>query len=90
MAGEQLGDLVRADPSYQIARAQAANQEIVLAAAAVAAAPRPPELATKDGVRATKWIPGQGRKNRGSKAPSEDPFANAPGNPATKFTPRQS
>ncbi len=89
LAADQLGDIVRADPSYQGACAQGANQEIVFAASPAAPAHRPPELAAKDGVRATKWIPGQGRKNRGPKAPPADPFANAPGNPATKFTPRR-
>ena len=94
LPAKDLGDIVRADASYQSARAQGANEEIVFAAGSAAPAARPaaaeaPVLATKDGVRATKWIPGQSRKPKGPKAPSEDPFANAPGNPATKFTPRR-
>ncbi len=89
LGAAHLGDIVRADPSFQSARAQGANEEIVFAAAPAASAARPPQLATKDGARATKWVPGQGRKNRGPRAPAEDPFANAPGNPATKFTPRR-
>ena len=80
LSAEGLGDIVRADPSYKSALAAGSNEEIVLAAAAKA--PSGPVLATKDGVRATKWMPGQGRKNRGSRASADDPFANAPGNPA--------
>jgi len=91
-----LGDLVRSDAGYARARAQGPNEEINFVAAGpatVAPVPTPPEpsapvLAAKDGVRATKWVPGEGRKSRGPKAPAEDPFANAPGNPATKFNPR--
>lgn len=95
LPAKDLADIVRADPSFQSARAQGANEEIVFTAAPAAPAAQPggqpPVLATKDGVRATKLIPGQGRKTKGARVPSEDPFANAPGNPATKFTPgRQS
>lgn len=90
---KDLGDIVRADASYLNARAQGSNEEIVFAAVSAAPEARPeaqaPVLATKDGVHATKWIPGQGRKSKGQRAPAEDPFANAPGNPATKFTPRR-
>ena len=93
LPAKDLGDIVRADPAYQRARATGANQEIVFTATPAAAAPesaaQSPVLATKDGARATKWIPGKGRKTKGPRAPSEDPFANAPGNPATKFTPRR-
>ena len=91
LSAQDLSDIVLDDPNYRSARALGANEEIVFAAApaAKAAPPPTPTLAVKDGVQATKWIPGQGRKKRGPKAPSEDPFANAPGNPATKFSPRR-
>ena len=87
LSAERLGDVVRADPSYKSAHAAGNNEEIVLAAPAPE--PSRPVLATKDGVHATKWVPGQGRKNRGPRGAADDPFANAPGNPATKFTPRR-
>ena len=88
LSAERLGDIVRADPSYKSARAAGSNEEIVFAVAAKA--PSGPVLATNDGVRATKWMPGQGRKKRGPHTSADDPFANAPGNPTTKFTPRRS
>ena len=44
---------------------------------------------TPSGKRATKWIPGQKRRAGKSGRAATDPFANDPGNPAAKFTPRR-
>ena len=90
LSAAQLRDTVCADPGYKRALAAGRNEEIVFAAATAAAAPSGAVLATKDGARATKWVPGQARKARGSRGSAGNPFADAPGNPTTKFTPRRS
>ena len=97
-AAERFGELCRGHPAYGCALDGGRDSEIVFDVHGLdTAAPRPAaqESATSgppmtpSGKRATKWIPGQKRRAGKSGRAATDPFANDPGNPAAKFTPRR-
>ena len=92
LPAKDLGDIVRADASYQSARAQGANEEIVFAAGSAAPAARPaaaeaPVLATKDGVRATKWDSRPEPQAQGAKGALRRPLRQRAGQPRDQVHP---
>ena len=89
-----LAQIASEDSNYRRTIARERNSEIIFDATeevppVEAGQPAVANLTTTSGKRAKKWLPGQARSGGQPRNRGADPFADDPGNPATKFTLRR-